>query len=365
MLCSAAPLSRREKTVNNAAQLVRQIKSWGRELGFQQVGVTGTELGEAEGRLLEWLRRGYHGEMNYMARHGAKRTRPAQLKPGTLTVISARMDYFPRKARAVAETLRDPAAAFISRYALGADYHKLMRRRLQKLALRIEKETGAFCHRAFTDSAPVMEKPLAQKAGLGWIGKHSNLINRHAGSWFFLGELYTDLKLPRDAPAADHCGTCDSCITACPTGAIVAPYVVDARKCISYLTIELKGAIPEPLRPLLGNRVFGCDDCQAVCPWNRFAQAGGEHAFAPRHGLDSAGLIALFAWSEEEFLRRTEGSAIRRIGYEQWLRNLAVALGNAPPSATVTAALRSRENHPAPLVREHVAWALLRTATCR
>jgi epoxyqueuosine reductase len=325
--------------------LARHIKRWGLELGFQQVGITDTDLGEDEARLLHWLETGRHGAMDYMQRHGTRRSRPAELVPGTVRVISVRMDYWPAGA---------------SRYALGRDYHKVIRKRLQKLADRIEALTGPFGYRAFTDSAPVLEKALAQKAGLGWIGKHTNLINEQAGSWFFLGELYTNLPLPLDAPGEAHCGSCQACIDACPTGAIVGPNELDARLCISYLTIELRGSIPEPLRPLLGNRIYGCDDCQLVCPWNRFAGATQEEDFQVRNGLDNAALLRLFAWSREEFERKLRGSAIYRIGYECWLRNLAVGLGNAETSREIIAALERRADHPSALVREHITWALQR-----
>jgi len=338
--------------------LAAQIRAWGQALGFQQVGITDTDLGSDELHLLNWLCAGYHGEMDYMERHGSRRSRPAQLVPGTVRVISLRMDYWPDPAQDAARTLRDPAQAFVSRYALGRDYHKVIRRRLQRLAGHIQDVTGPFGYRAFTDSAPVLEKALAQKAGLGWIGKHTNLINERAGSWFFLGELYTDLPLPVDTRARNHCGDCQACLEACPSGAIIAPYTLDARRCISYLTIELRGSIPVALRPLLGNRIYGCDDCQLVCPWNRFAQPSSETGFAPRHGLDSATLIELFGWDEAAFEQRTQGSAIHRIGHVCWLRNIAVALGNAPASAAVTAALRLRLDHPSALVREHVQWAL-------
>ncbi|MEA3274486.1 MAG: tRNA epoxyqueuosine(34) reductase QueG [Pseudomonadota bacterium] len=342
--------------------LASRIKGWGLDLGFQQVGITDTTLDEAEGHLNTWLAEGWHGEMGYMARHGTKRSRPADLVPGTLRVISVRMDYLPEPQRTMHAVLDDPAAAFVSRYSLGRDYHKVLRRRLQRLADRIRQEVGDFGYRVFVDSAPVLEKPLAQKAGLGWIGKHTNLISARAGSWFFLGELYTSLPLPVDSPAQEHCGTCRACMDVCPTSAIVAPFRLDARLCISYLTIELKGAIPEPLRPLIGNRVYGCDDCQLACPWNRFARLSEEPDFLARGGLDRAALLALFAWDETEFLKRTEGSAIRRIGQIAWLRNLAVALGNAPPSSAVGRALRARLDHPSELVREHVRWALARQA---
>jgi epoxyqueuosine reductase len=340
--------------------LARQIKAWARELGFQRAGIAHPDISADEARLLAWLDAGRHGEMRYMQRHGLKRSRAALLHPGTVRVISVRMDYLPADAAAAEEVLRDPYLAYVSRYALGRDYHKLVRRRLKKLAERIEKTIGSFSYRVFSDSAPVLEKPLARAAGLGWIGKHTNLLDRDAGSWFFLGEIYTDLPLPADTPARDHCGTCRACLDACPTGAIVAPYELDARLCISYLTIELRGPIPEDLRPLVGNRIFGCDDCQLVCPWNRFASHTEEADFSPRNGLDAASLVALFRWSEDEFLRHTEGSAIRRIGYECWLRNIAVALGNAPGEAEVLDALLARRAHPSALVREHVAWALER-----
>ncbi len=332
------------------------------ELGFQAVGVAGTDLGQAEAHLLEWLAQGCHGEMDYMANHGVKRSRPQELVPGTLRIVTARMAYYPPQARDSMAVLEEGSKAFISRYALGRDYHKLVRARLQKLADRISAEIGPFHYRAFTDSAPVMEVELASRSGLGWRGKHSLLLTRSAGSWFFLGEIYTDLPLPLDEPEASHCGTCTSCISACPTGAIVAPYQVDARRCISYLTIELKGSIPVELRPLIGNRIYGCDDCQLVCPWNRFGQLTREADFGVRLGLDDAMLTALFRWSEEEFESRLAGSPIRRIGHERWLRNIAVGLGNAPPSAQSAAALNSRLDHPSALVREHVEWALGRQA---
>jgi epoxyqueuosine reductase len=347
------------------ATLAQDIKRWGRELGFQQVGIADADLEEAGRRLQAWLAEGRHGEMDYMQRHGTRRWRPAELVPGTARVISLRMDYLPPDAPSAFDLLKQPARANITRYAQGRDYHKVLRRRLQKLADRIAVVTGPFGYRAFVDSAPVMEKPLAQNAGLGWIGKHTNLINKRAGSWFFLGELYTDLPLPVDTPASDHCGTCRACLDVCPTDAITGPYQLDARRCISYLTIELKGAIPEDLRAPIGNRIFGCDDCQAICPWNKFARATDEGDFHPRRGLDNGTLVAFFGWSEAEFLERTEGSAIRRIGFERWLRNLAVALGNAPTSAAVVEALRRRESDPSALVREHVAWALARHRASR
>ncbi|MBT8068871.1 MAG: tRNA epoxyqueuosine(34) reductase QueG [Gammaproteobacteria bacterium] len=339
-------------------ELAERIRRWGGELGFQQVGFCDTGLQEHEARLNQWLADGFHGEMEYMHRHGTLRSRPAELHPGTIRVISVRMDYFPESAADLESLLEESTKGVVSRYALGRDYHKLMRKRLQKLARRIEEHCGPYGYRVFVDSAPVLEKALAEKAGLGWIGKHSNLINKQAGSWFFLGEIYTDLPLPVDAPADNHCGACTRCIEVCPTQAIVAPYRVDARRCISYLTIELRGSIPQELRPLMGNRIYGCDDCQLVCPWNRFAEPTEEADFAPRQGLDAPDLIALFQWNEEQFLRRTEGSAIRRIGFDCWLRNIAVALGNAATSAAVIAALQGRKDHESSLVREHVEWAL-------
>lgn len=338
--------------------LARQIRAWGRELGFQDLGIAGIDLDAAEQRLLDWLAAGFHGEMAWMARHGTLRSRPASLVPGTVRVITARLDYHFDPAEDAWALLGDGHRGFVARYALGRDYHKLIRKRLQQLAGRIAAETGPFAYRAFADSAPVMEKPLAALAGLGWQGKHTNLLNREAGSWFFLGELYTDLPLPTDTPGEDHCGSCTRCIDICPTGAIVAPYQLDARRCIAYLTIEHPGAIPESYRRLIGNRVFGCDDCQLICPWNRYAQASAEADFRPRHGLEAPQLTALFAWDEATFLARTEGSPLRRLGHERWLRNIAVGLGNAPPDPAVTDALRSRRDHSSALVREHVEWAL-------
>ena len=341
--------------------LAAAIKRWGAELGFQQVGITGLELGADEQRLLAWLAHGNHGEMAWMARHGVRRARPAELIPGTVSVISVRLDYWPGGARPADEVLDVPGLAYVSRYALGRDYHKALRTRLQRLAERIREQVGEFGYRCFSDSAPVLEKPLARNAGLGWIGKHTNLINRSAGSWFFLAEMYTDLALPSDqAYQADHCGTCTACMTACPTQAIIAPYQLDARRCISYLTIEHPGSIPEALRPALGNRIYGCDDCQLVCPWNRFATPTRERDFEAREGLDSPSLAALFTIDASTFAQRFAGSPIRRIGHERWLRNIAVALGNAPADAQVLAALHSREDDPSALVREHVRWALTR-----
>lgn len=350
--------SREHLTHEYLHHLAGLIKQWGRELGFQQVGITDTDLAAHETHLNRWLDKGYHGEMGFMAKHGTKRTRPEELEPGTQRVISVRMDYLPAEVES-AKLLGQPNRAYVSRYALGRDYHKLMRKRLAQLAKHIEQEVGKFGFRAFVDSAPVMERALAQKAGLGWFGKNAMLLNPKAGSLFFLGELYTDLPLPVDAPfEQEHCGSCSACRTACPTGAIVDDKVVDSRKCISYLTIELHGAIPVEYRRAMGNRVYGCDDCQLVCPFTRFTKITQEEDFSPRHDLDRASLIALFSWGEEEFLDKTAGSPIRRIGYERWLRNLAVGLGNAPWSDDVEAALWARRAYPSALVREHVAWAL-------
>ena len=343
------------------AQLVVRIRAWGAELGFNAVAVTGVDLSDAEPGLTAWLAAGFHGEMDYMARHGMKRARPAELVPDTVRAISVRMDYWPDAAEADAN-LKDPQRAYVSRYSLGRDYHKVLRNRLQKLADRIASEVP-HGYRVFVDSAPVLEVELATRAGLGWRGKHSLLLNREAGSTFFLGEILTNLPLPVDAPQREHCGSCTACIGACPTGAIVAPYKVDARRCISYLTIELKGSIPVDLRPLVGNRIYGCDDCQLVCPWNHFTQIVSQEAdFSPRNRLDQASLVELFAWSETEFRERTAGSAIHRIGFERWVRNLAVALGNAPTTPEVVAALETRVDDPSEMVREHVAWALRRHA---
>ncbi len=322
-------------------------------MGFAAVGFTGIELGEAEAGLLDWLAAGCHGEMDYMGAHGTKRSRPAELVPGTRTIIGCRLDYRPQ----CAEPADDATRALVSRYALGRDYHKLLRTRLQKLADRIAAEVGSFGYRVFTDSAPVMEVELAKNAGLGWRGKHTLLLSR-TGSWFFLGEIFVDLPLPPDTPVEAHCGDCTACLDACPTRAFVAPYRLDARRCISYLTIELKGSIPVELRPLIGNRIYGCDICQDVCPWNRFAQTTRELDFAPRQGLDQASLIELFAWTENDFNDRLSGSPIRRIGHERWLRNIAIGLGNAAPDPGARAALLARRDHPSELVREHVAWAL-------
>ncbi len=359
-------------TPQNYAALAARIRMWAHELGFQAVGISDTDLAAAESGLLEWLSQGLHGGMDYMAKHGTKRSRPAELVPGTLRVISLRMNYLPPQTRDSGQVLAEPGRAFISRYALGRDYHKVLRNRLAELADKIrdavaqfdmaEFEGAEFNARVFTDSAPVMEVELARKAGLGWRGKHTLLLSREHGSWFFLGEIYLNLQLPIDAPQPEHCGTCTRCIEVCPTQAIIAPYRLDARRCISYLTIELKGSIPVELRAMIGNRIYGCDDCQLVCPWNSFAQTTVEPDFAVRHGLDDVSLVELFAWDEAGFKTRLAGSAIYRIGHEQWLRNIAVGLGNAPSSPEVVAALHSRTGHPSELVREHVAWALARHA---
>ncbi len=347
-------------TAVREASVEERVKRWGRELGFDAIAIAGTELAQEEARLIDWLGRGWHGEMDYMARHGARRARPAELVPGTVSVITARLNYTPADARDSWDVLEDPDAAFVSRYALGRDYHKVLRAKLQSLAQRMTAELGEFHYRVFTDSAPVMEVSLAARSGLGWRGKHTLLLSRDAGSLFFLGELFVSLDLGKDAPVAEHCGTCARCIAICPTAAIVAPYQLDARRCISYLTIEHHGAIPEELRPLMGNRIYGCDDCQIICPWNKYAKVANDPDFAVRNGLDCARLVELFAWTEDEFARRFEGSPIRRIGHEKWLRNIAVALGNARTSPPIVEALRARASHPSPLVREHVQWALAR-----
>ena len=341
------------------AALGTRIGAWGRELGFESIGISDVDLATEEVQLMNWLAAGRHGEMDYMARHGTNRSRPAALVTGTVRVITARLNYLPANAAPPREVLADSRRAYVARYALGRDYHKVLRNRLAKLVRRIEDDVGAFGYRVFTDSAPVLEVALAAKSGLGWRGKHTLLLTRDVGSYFFLGEIYTDLPLPVTPATTAHCGTCTACISACPTGAIVAPYELDARRCISYLTIELKGSIPEPLRPLIGNRVYGCDDCQLACPWNRHAVPTTSADFdVVRHGLDGAALTTLFAWTEAEFLRNTEGSAIRRIGYERWSRNIAVALGNAAADPSIRAALRARADDPSPLVREHVTWAI-------
>jgi epoxyqueuosine reductase len=342
----------------NLPQLKDTLTALAKARGFDALGVSDVALDADAAHLESWLESGRHGEMEYMSRHGTRRTRPAELVPGTVRVLSARMNYWPGDARAAEEALQDPESGYVSRYALGRDYHKVLRHALQGLAQDIEAAIGAMGYRVFVDSGPVLEKALARKAGLGWIGKHTNLIARDAGSYFFIGEILTDLPLPVDAAATAHCGTCSACIPVCPTGAITAPQQLDARRCISYLTIELHGAIPVEFRRMLGNRIYGCDDCQLVCPWNKFARAAAHPDFKTRHRLDAARLSELFAWTEEEFLARTEGSAIRRIGYERWLRNIAVALGNAPLSDETGAALNARREHASALVREHVEWAL-------
>jgi epoxyqueuosine reductase len=338
--------------------LLNKAQQWAQSLGFQQLGVSDIDLSEIEDQLNSWLKAGFHGEMSYMDRHGTKRSRPQELVPGTVRVITVRMDYWPDHVEDAWTVIDDDQKGFISRYALGRDYHKIIRKRLLKLVAMIEKEVGDTSYRVFCDSAPVLEKALAQKSGLGWIGKHSNVLSREHGSYFFLGEIYTDLPLPVTQSISDHCGSCAACIDICPTQAIVAPYQVDARRCISYLTIELRGSIPLEFRPMMGNRIYGCDDCQLACPWNKFAQVTTESDYLPRHGLDSPQLVELFAWTEEEFLTRMEGSPIRRIGYECWLRNIAVALGNAEKTPDIIEALSMRLQDPSDLVKEHVLWAL-------
>lgn len=337
--------------------LTDEIKIWGRELGFQQIGIADIELSEAEQHLKNWLANNYHGDMSYMEHHGDMRSHPEQLLKGTLRVISVRMDYLPENTNML-KVLKNSQQAYVSRYATGRDYHRLIRRRLQQLAEQIQSRIGEYGYRAFVDSAPILERALAEKAGLGWIGKNTMLINKRAGSWFFLGELFTDLPLETDKKASFHCGTCSACLDICPTDAFVGPNELDARKCISYLTIELKTSIPEELRPLIGNRIFGCDDCQTICPWNKFSSPTNEQDFSPRHNLDQAKLVDLFAWTQEEFLQNTEGSAIRRIGYECWLRNIAVGLGNAETSDEIISALNARKNDASALVKEHVEWAI-------
>lgn len=345
-------------------QLLLDIKSWAAELGFMQLAVTGIDLGPHESHLLEWLDQSFHGEMDYMARHGTKRSRPDELEPGTVRVISVCMDYFPPESLSIRKVLKNQKLGLISRYATGRDYHKLIRKRLQKLVDKIQRETGEFGYRVFTDSAPILEKALAENAGLGWMGKHTNLINKSAGSWFFLGEIYTDLPLPiNESKAKNHCGSCQACIDICPTQAIIAPYKLDARRCISYLTIELKSAIPVEFRKAIGNHIYGCDDCQLVCPWNRFSKPSDEKDFEVRHGLDAPDLLDLFAWSEAEFLKKMEGSPIRRIGHMQWLRNIAVAIGNITPDddehfELLIRTLKDRRDGVTPLVQEHIDWAV-------
>lgn len=340
-------------------RLLEDIRLWARELGFQQLGVSDLDVSEHTQRLDEWLARNFHGVMEYMARHRDLRADPADLVPGAIRVLSVRMDYNVDRDRSLAP-LNNREHAYISRYARGRDYHKLMRKRLQRLAERIEAAVGTFGYRAFVDSAPVLERTFAEKSGLGWIGKNTMVINKKAGSWFFLGELITDLPLPLDSPGEYHCGSCHACLDICPTQAFAGPHQLDARKCISYLTIELNGPIPVELRGPMGNRVFGCDDCQLICPWNKFSQPTDEADFKPRHGLDNSELASLFLWTEQQFLERTAGSPLRRTGYQNWLRNLAVGLGNAPTTIPVINALEARRDHPSALVREHVQWALAR-----
>ncbi len=348
-------------------QLAADIKLWGRELGFQQVGITDIDLTQAEDRLKEWLAKGYHGTMEWMTAHGNKRSRPADLLPGTLRVISVRMNYLPGDTNQIA-ILKDPTKAYVSRYTLGRDYHKLIRKRLSVLAKQIDDALPDDYpykgqNRAFVDSAPVMERPLAEKAGLGLAGKHTLIINSEAGSWFFLGEIFTFVPLPIDIPnQPNQCGECTACLKVCPTDAFTRPYELDARRCISYLTIENKGAIPVEFREPMGNRVFGCDDCQAICPWNKYAKPTTEPDFLPRHGLADSDLVTLFNWTEAEYLNYTEGSAIRRIGYEGWLRNLAVGLGNAPSSPEIIEALIYKRPLVSELVQEHIDWALQQQA---
>lgn len=344
--------------------LKTELVEWSAELGFQKMGVSDINLGEAEQRLQQWLTAKFHGSMEYMDRHGSKRSHPDELVPGTVRVISVRMDYFPEPQDDARQLLDHGSKAYISRYALGRDYHKVLRARLRALASRIEERIGEYGCRVFVDSAPVLEKALAEKAGIGWIGKHTNVIDKTTGSWFFLGELYTDVPLPIDAAEVSHCGSCTVCIDICPTKAIVGPYMLDARRCISYLTIENKGSIPVEFRKDIGNRIYGCDDCQLFCPWNKYAKPTAEKDFAPRHGLDSVQLTDLFCWDRETWLQKTEGSAIRRIGHERWLRNIAIALGNATTTPEVVAALKLRQHSHSELVTEHVEWALQQHESC-
>lgn len=345
----------------NGKALTDRIQILGKQLGFDALGISNIDLSSAEQRLLDWLGKGYHGDMEWMARHGSKRSRPPELVPGTLSIISVRMNYFPPDSADAVMVLNHPERAYISRYALGRDYHKVLRNRLEKLARQLQTEIGEFGYRVFTDSAPVLEKPLAAKAGLGWMGKHTNILSRDAGSWFFLGEIYTDLPLPESGPVSDHCGQCTACIDVCPTRAILAPYTLDARLCISYLTIEYSGIIPEKLRPLIGNRIYGCDDCMLICPWNRFSKLTKEADFSARHQLDSIRLSELLQWSETEFLAKMSGSAIRRIGYEKWSRNLAIAMGNMPACRETRKLLEQKYSQTgSQMVREHLQWAIAR-----
>ncbi len=344
---------------SNYSYLSDKIKTWGAELGFQQVGIADIDLTSHEGKLQQWLDNNFHGEMSFMERHGMKRARPAELLPGTISVVSVRLDYLPPSA-SFAENLQNPQQAYVSRYALGRDYHKVIRNKLKKLgekiAQEIDQEDLAF--RPFVDSAPVLERPLAEKAGLGWVGKHSLLLDENAGSWFFLGELFLPIALPVGEPQAEQCGSCVACMTICPTQAIVEPYVVDSRRCISYLTIELKGDIPEEFRRAMGNRIYGCDDCQLICPWNRHAQLSQEPDFLPRDALNKPDLLTIWRWTESEFLKITEGSPIRRIGYSAWMRNIAIALGNMPFSLVVIGALQQRLGEVSDMVDRHIQWAL-------
>jgi len=345
-------------TASAMNSLYQKMQAWAQSHGFQQLGISDVDLSETEARFNTWIEAGFHGEMDYMDRHGTLRTRPEELVNGTVRVITVRMDYWPDAAAEPWSVINDDQKGFVSRYALGRDYHKLMRKRLQLLADDIKAEVGDMGYRVFCDSAPVMEKALAEKSGIGWVGKHSNILNREHGSYFFLGEIYTDLPLPVSEPTTEHCGSCTACIDECPTQAIVAPYKVDARRCISYLTIELRDSIPVEFRKAIGNRIYGCDDCQLVCPWNKFAQATVESDYLPRHGLDAPQLIDLFAWTEQEFMKKLEGSPIRRIGYEAWLRNIAIALGNAVTNDEVVEALKAKLDHESKIVKEHVEWAL-------
>ncbi len=339
--------------------LAEKIKTWGKSLGFQKIGFSDIELTTTEINLQQWISKGFHADMNWMHHHGTKRTRPNELVEGTMSIISVRMDYLPPHGAKPELVLNHPDLAYISRYALGRDYHKLLRKRLQQLATKIQQEIGDFGYRVFVDSAPVMEKPIAAKAGLGWVGKHSNILSKESGSWFFLGEIYTDLPLPPSQAVTDHCGHCRACIDVCPTQAIVAPYIVDARRCISYLTIEHKGAIPEQFRTAIGNRIYGCDDCQLICPWNRFATVSKQADFSIRNKLDSTHLLALFAWTENEFLFKLQGSPLRRMGYERWLRNIAIALGNSRSNKNIIKALKAKKKGCSELVKEHIDWALM------
>ncbi|HET8808252.1 MAG TPA: tRNA epoxyqueuosine(34) reductase QueG [Methylophaga sp.] len=345
-------------TVQSGPDLLDKLQQLAKDCGFQQLGISDIDLSSAEQRLQSWLAKGFHGEMQFMHKHGAKRTRPAELLPETVRVITARMDYWPDEAAEPWQVLADDHKAFVSRYALGRDYHKLMRKRLLRLSQSIEKLLGPMGYRVFCDSAPVMEKALAEKSGLGWVGKHTNVLNREHGSYFFLGEIYTDMPLPMTQPVSAHCGDCTACIDICPTQAIVGPYQLDARRCISYLTIELRGSIPHELRPMMGNRIYGCDDCQLVCPWNKFAKPTQETAFQPRENLDGPQLLDLFAWNEAEFYQKLEGSPIRRIGYACWMRNIAVALGNAKPDKNIQQALQNKRTEVNEMVAEHIDWAL-------